>query len=177
MTVADRPRRRDPLLLWLGHYSLPFLWVFVAVAVISGVTHWGFLTWVTSVTTAVLVVTVLASVRHDARLCERCIAATPLDPQAAVQAWRPVLRLYHRRWLSPAVLAVVLTGLLLPAAYRHPPWWAVTANVTAFVLTGLLWTVAQRHRKLYPWCPWCRWEDGGDYEASPDVPAPTVSRG
>lgn len=174
--TGDRPRRRDSLLLWLGHYSLWFLWAFIAVAVASTVSHWGFLAGSAAVLTVILIVAMVAGAWHDLRLCERCIAATPLDPQAAVQRWRPVLRIYHHHRLR------IATGLAAIAAFtafpfvRHAPWWLYSLAITAFVIIGLLNTIQHRHRMLYPWCPWCRWEGGGDEELVPDVPAPTVSR-
>lgn len=176
MTVADRPQRRDPLLLWLGHFSIWFLWAFIAVAITGDVSHWGFLTWPSGGMTIVMITAMVAGVRHDFRLCERCIAATPLDPQAAVQRWRPVLQAYHRYRLRMAIGLAAIAAFIAVALVRHPPWWLPVLAVAAFVIIGLLNTIQHRHRRLYPWCPWCRWEGGGDEELVPDVPAPTVSR-
>lgn len=178
--TGDRGRRRDRLVLWLGHHSLPFLWVYVAVTVVADAWHPGYISAAWGAATVIWFASFLAAARHDARLCGRCMAATPLDPQAAVQRWRPVLRAYHRRRFPVIVMAVFLVTLpagLLLMQHKHGYAYAGYAlNGIAYLAIGLMYTVERRHRLLYPWCPWCHWNDGGDFEASPDVPDPAVSR-
>ena len=43
------------------------------------------------------------------------------------------------------------------------------------IALGFIISVWQ-HRKLQPWCPYCRWDEGGDEEVSPDVPDPAMSK-
>jgi hypothetical protein len=109
---------------------------------------------------------------HLSRLCDRCAAGTPLDPQASVERWIRFLRLDH----------AVGRTLLLALAFLALVWWGERQHTwlsAAVDIMFVLWLVAlstaeYMHRKLYPWCPYCHWDDGGDHEEAPDVPAPVV---
>jgi hypothetical protein len=165
--------------LWLGHYSDPLLWTAIAVSIGDYATrerYWPVLA-AAVVVWAVAVTAQVADVRrHREALCERCIAVVPLDPQAAVARWKGVLRAHHARVAMVAMMATVVAWDGAFAAFRHPPWWAYAVAVLAAVALGVSTLVTWQHRRLYPWCPFCHWDDGGDHEPSPDVPAPSVTR-
>ena len=74
------------------------------------------------------------------------------------------------------MLGGVVAWDILGTLFRHPPAWALALSALGSVALGLTYVVTWQHRRLYPWCPFCRWGDGGAEEVSPDVPAPAVSR-
>lgn len=100
MTAAvGGPRRENRLLMLVGHYSWAFLVILVALTMAAVATNRDirWLNLVTSVAWGTWWVTLLLADKryHAPRLCERCIAATPLDPQASVDRWLRFLRLEH----------------------------------------------------------------------------------
>jgi hypothetical protein len=176
--VQDKPGRGDNrALMWLGHYSI-YLMVAALAAQVGAIASGGLI--LPGVISALLWLTWLASIAadggyHQSRLCERCIAATPLDPQVAVNRWRPALRWAHR----PGRKFLVLLGAVIAMnwiVYLHLAWWVWILIALAVAGYASFFVSEYQHRKLYPWCPYCRWDDGGDEEVSPDVPAPTVSK-
>jgi hypothetical protein len=109
---------------------------------------------------------------HNRRLCERCIAALPLDASTVAHryAWRfRVAHLFENRVLAVGYLGVVLGSSLL---YTHPvgryAWAAVQATLVYLLL------VYMTHQRLQPWCPRCR--DGGEELAAPTAPSPVTSQ-
>lgn len=179
VSVQDRPEnRRTRLLMWLGHYSDVMIWGFIA-AVILGDATGNSIGWIEDTGAVVCgfwVLTKLADSRvHMERLCERCAAATPLDCQAAVRRWKRALWWRHQRKAQLAVFIVMAAIFLLDAiAGKHV--WVYAVHAFGFLVLGLTTIPAWQHRRLQPWCPYCRWDDGGDEEVAPDVPAPAVSR-
>ncbi len=165
--------------MWLGHYSTAFLLAATAASVADdaagqpgGLADWAldalWLAWIAALMTDMG--------RHREHLCERCIAATPLDPQATVTRWRRVLRLHHERRAMVALFGGVLAwDLASGALFRHPAAWVLAVNALVAVIVAASYVVTWQHRRLYPWCPFCRWGDGGGREVSPDVPAPAAS--
>lgn len=179
MTAAtDEPRRSNRALMLTGHYSWVFLAVLVPVSlssVFTGQHYWELnLAGALCMTLWFAALFVADKGYHDARLCERCIAATPLNPQASVDRWRRFLRLEHATGTQFGVFMVIF-GLDIFLVWRHS-WLSNVSDVLVLVLLTLMYSGEYIHRRLYPWCPWCHWDDGGDVEVSPDVPAPTVSR-
>jgi hypothetical protein len=176
--AVGEPRRENRLLMLAGHYSWVLLvWLVVLTAAADAANREiGWLNLAASVTWAAWWVMMLLVDKcyHAPRLCERCIAATPLDPQASVDRWLRFLRMEHEpgRWLL-VLLAAFGLALWGDSSFHH---WL--GDVTDFLLMAVLVTVYTAeyvHRRFYPWCPFCHWEDGGDHEDAPDVPAPTVS--
>jgi hypothetical protein len=183
MTTASESggRRHNSTLMWLGHHSIkimvPAMLIVVAYYLtglynapdpvgwtIAGV--WLF--WYFTMT--------LDERYHEARLCERCVAATPLDPQAAVSRWKPALRATHARNARTAVLILILAWAFGGAYVVSSHSWPYRAGgvLVALILAGIAvadWV----HRKLYPWCPWCNWGGGGEHEEVPD-PDPADSK-
>jgi hypothetical protein len=195
--VLRHTRWLRPALMWAGHYSLWLTIPWIAVAFADdaagrpgwlahlALAAWGIL-WFTLT---------IDSGYHYARLCERCAAATPLDPQAAVDRWRRVLRLDHRRRFVTAIILAAFIWALgvgymlisgvhsvgLPA--HHHNWAYLLQDVPIVLLIACYFVVNRIHRALYPWCPWCRWDGGGDHEGAPDpgpedhgVPLPRAAR-
>ena len=180
MVAQDKPGRGDNrALMWLGHHSVHLMVVAIgsSIAEVATGNTQNVVGVINDLAWIVWTVSLFAGWNyHDSRLCERCVAATPLDTQAAVDRWRPALRWEHRLRWRLAVL-IVSTALLVWTGSFHPePWWGWLAVIPAILGYSSIFISAWQHRRLYPWCPFCRWDDGGDEEVSPDVPAPTVSR-
>jgi hypothetical protein len=163
-----------------GHYSQFFLLAlapFLIAWLVAGVPDSGLIDMAADVAWAAWLVTMLADTfYHQNRLCERCIRVTPLDPQAAVDRWRPALRAVHSPRLGIASVAVfaafALGSALVPS---HSLEKRLIALPVLAVIAG--WFTAQyKHRRLQPWCPWCHWDDGGDEELVPDNPAPVLEK-
>jgi hypothetical protein len=161
-------------LMWTGHYALWMTIPYIVLTVISDTTgqpDWEL--WAAVPAIMLFYGSVLIdSQYHHARLCDRCFAAAPLDPQAAVDRWRPVLRTYHRRGVVLVFLAAafgwsILSALLVTGAY-HTAWAYLLHDLPVIVIVTSYWAMSRKHRDLYPWCPWCHWRDGGDEEKAPD---------
>jgi hypothetical protein len=111
---------------------------------------------------------VLAVMKHERELCERCINRVPLDPGKAVAKNRLVLRMCHRaKWALGTMIALLLVSYCLPES-----WWesslASTLSMTAAITMVFS---ANRHNVLQPWCPFCHRGDGGSESA--EVPDPS----
>jgi hypothetical protein len=178
---------RVPVLL-LGHYSAVALWA--AVIALLGLDAAVGSPALSTVLETVLVVSLLVwqvayvcdSRYHQEQLCERCATASPLgDPQTAASRWRLVLRAYHSRAMALTVQAAVPAGAVLLLAFRAagirtegtPLGYA--ASTAILVVLGAAALAVWQHRRLCPWCPFCYWDDDGEHEVSPDVPAPAAS--
>jgi hypothetical protein len=174
IAVPERPA------MWLGHYSTLLLLAAVAASVANDATgqRQQVVEWVSVAAWICWIAALMADWGvHQERLCERCIAASPLDPQAAVDRWRRVLRVHHARTATVITMgAVVAWDFIAGALLRHPPAWALAVSALAVAALGASSAVTWQPRRLYPWCPFCRWDEGGAQEVSPDVPAPAASR-
>lgn len=179
MVTQDKPGRGDSrVLMWLGHYSVYLMLVALAAALFAEATGTRILPdLVSDLAWIAWMVSVFADwYYHESRLCERCIAATPLDTQAAVDRWRPVLWWNHQPgWRFTTLGASVAVSLWI-AGQAHLAWWAWVLVVAGLSSYGFFFLSSLLHRRLYPWCPYCRWDDGGDEEVPPDVPAPEMSK-
>lgn len=127
--------------------------------------------------------------KHERTLCTRCAEITPLDPQQATHRHRRAL-LAHHGWVSdnetavrPLLRAAIINtlgllivlgalGVMVASLWLSIPRW-LTVVLSVVVVTGsLTWPyIAEIHRRLYPWCPYCKdddgWDDHGDHEPSP----------
>lgn len=163
---------------WLGHYSVLLLWVAVAAGVannttglrIAAVSTMASVAWI-----AWIVAWAADYGYHQSHLCERCVAASPLNPQAVAARRKGILRAHHARKAQLAVLAFVVAWMVADPLMRHPAAWTYVLNALVLVALGVNGAVTWQHRRLYPWCPFCRWGDGGSHEVSPDIPAPAAS--
>lgn len=173
------PRPSNRALMLVGHYSWVFMVALVATnlaEVCTGHRYWGL-----NLAGDLLMASWFSALwlvdrrYHEARLCERCIAATPLNPQASVDRWRRFLRLEHSTGAQTAVFLGIL-ALDVWLVLRHSRLSSFS-DLLVVSLVALMYGAEYIHRRLYPWCPWCDdWGDGGDHEVSPDVPDPAVSR-
>jgi hypothetical protein len=176
MTTTSPRRDPGPLIMWLGHYQPVLIACCLPVLYAGTLSGNPPLQWAGAAVCVPYMGAMFASVIHDSRLCERCAAATPLDPQAAVARWRPALWGFHR--LGVPVLVVALAVWVVGGLVHGRPWWEWPVYAVVLASIGVsVWATA-KHRDLYPWCPWCRWRDGGDEEEAPDpAPAPEVHVG
>lgn len=165
--------------MWLGHNSRV---LFASAAVLfiaqdaAGTAAPSWVNWTSNAVSAVVLYSLYAEFSvHNRQLCERCIAASPLDPQAAVRRWKAALRAAHARALQWGIVAGWTVKIVLGFALGHDTWLFAADAVlcAACAVTALSYWL---HRRLYPWCPFCRWDEGGGHEVSPDVPAPAVTR-
>jgi hypothetical protein len=166
-----------PWMMFLGHYMAYAYGTAVAVEIAwdaAGEPQRGAFYWITQVFWLVALATFAAEfMQHREHLCERCAAATPLDPQKQVVRWKTLLRLTHVKnlfwiWLGIIAVQVAVTHAVPPG----PLPYAVDAAVS--FLIGVLITAVWVHNRLQPWCPYCRWGKGGEHEEVPD-PDPAVA--
>ena len=181
MSAASRAVRAvisERAAMWLGHYSTLFLLAAVAASVAddaagqpNGPVDWAMdAFWL-----AAIAAFMIDLGRHRERLCERCVAASPLDPQAPVDRWRPVLRLHHDRRAMLVVFGAILAWDFVSAGlFKHPPSWVLAVDALVAVVIGASYAITWQHRRLYPWCPFCRWDEGGEHEVSPKIPTPAA---
>ena len=182
MNITDPGGRRyNPALMWLGHHSIKLM--AAALLIVTAYYLTGLYNgpdpvgWAMAGVWLFWYFTMILDERyHTARLCERCVAATPLDPQAAVSRWRPALRVKHARKAEAAGLILVVVwsfgGPLVVSSHSWP--YRAGGVLVALILAGVAGT-GWVHRKLYPWCPWCNWGGGGEHEEAPD-PDPADSK-
>jgi len=109
---------------------------------------------------------------HNRHLCERCIAALPLD--AATVASRYAVRFRVAHLFESRLFAACYVGTLAVAAflYGHPVGRFVWAAAEASLVYLLL--VYVTHQRLQPWCPYCR--NGGEEQHAPTPPNPVSTR-
>ena len=117
--VLRHTRWIPPALMWAGHY---FLWLSLPFAALilagDGTGRPGWLGVLAAAGWFVWFAAVFTDIRYHApRLCERCMGATPLDPQAAVERWRPALRANHSRWI---LLGLLIVNLFWTHRHRKP---------------------------------------------------------
>jgi hypothetical protein len=180
VTVAEEPRREHRLLKLIGHYGYLGLAVLVVTSVADNATahHIRPLGWAASVSWGLWAAGMMLDARfHRSHLCERCVAETPLDWQRAVDRWDRALWLHHAAgWQVLVLLPLGGTYFWVMFTQRPGPLIYVLGGVLIVVI-GIISGVDYKHRRLYPWCPYCHWGDGGDPEPSPEPePAPAVSR-
>jgi hypothetical protein len=117
--------------------------------------------------------------QHDSRLCEHCVAAMPINPTEAASRYRSRLAVAHlgsdRKAVAAYLLVLVGSSVFLlggsPTLSLVGPylWSAVQATMIYLVLCHTT------HRRLQPWCPQCRGDDG-DHASDRDA-TPSGSRG
>jgi hypothetical protein len=160
----------------LGHY-MPW---FYTVSTLSGVA-WdlagqpgGWLSGLSDGLSYVSLASILAWLaQHMNFLCERCAAATPLDPEKAVRRRRLMLRLTHLDWFFWILIGIIVAQVA--GDHFIPKGPARYAYDAAFLLVVLVFCASTwAHQRLQPWCPWCRWGRGGEHEAVPD-PDPAMA--
>jgi hypothetical protein len=108
---------------------------------------------------------------HNRRLCERCIAAVPLDASRVAARYGLRFRVAHL-FERPALAIAYLAALIGSAALATHPigryaWAAAQASL------GYLLFAYVTHQRLQPWCPQCR--GGGPELTAPTRPNPVSS--
>jgi hypothetical protein len=120
------------------------------------------------------VLAVFAQRSHERRLCERCAAATPLNPDVAVVRHDLALRVSHYTTTSAYFLGWLVLAIITTAAtVTSSSAWGVALLVPLYLLWAVEVAALQRHRSLQPWCPYCRRGGGGD-ENAPETPTSTL---
>lgn len=170
---------REDTAMWLGHNTYLIYLGAAAVFItndVMGQPQYSAMSWATSLAALVFLTSLFAQFTvHGRRLCERCAASAPLDPQRSVDRWRLSLRLAHSMRLTYALTAVLAAKILLEQVFR-PALWLFSLDEATTTVLGVFAVSWWAHGRLQAWCPWCRWGGGGDHEESPQVPDPAVSR-
>ena len=175
MPTLSKDRPEHPKMMWLGHYKDWFTGLY-ALGMITAATVRD-QAYTVPLATAVIFIWLVAWYSdgriHKNNLCERCIAASPLDPQKQVDKWKPALWASHSPWILTLPLIGVVAIFIKSSSYSLP-WIAL--HVFGMILIFLTTIPERAHRKLYPWCPYCHWGDGGDEEIVPDVPVSPLEK-
>lgn len=165
------------VVLWLGHFQVYFLAVSFCLTSVS--LFFPAAAWLSDLSLAAVIAWIAAYIAddfvHRRRLCERCIAGSPDDPQAAVRRWKPLLCIWHHHGLR-FLLFAVLVGCLYGSSvlrFPHPAVIAFNLCLLGWICCGYL--SSSQHLRLGPWCPWCRWGEGGAEEMSPALPQTPLS--
>lgn len=177
----------------LGHYANRWsvyltilMWTYIASSwwLPEQVTTQGPLRWAVFVLVLIYVVGFTCQVvLHERHLCLRDLDDAPLlDPQAAVDQHRRALRIHHnrRQYLVALITGVLPLAILLVMTGQASYPVGVKLALTALAAIGVaancyVGYIQATHRRLQPWCPWCRRNDGGDPVVSPTPdPAGTV---
>jgi hypothetical protein len=179
---------------WFGHNSWKFFILLFVVNAIPVRWYQPVSVYTSTVLTLFMLLLFVASNHHDRHICERCIAAWPLDPQKEVEkhdlafrqihAFENVMPKFNHRsikwgkWVVALVFAAVYVGITVLIDWLLPAWgrdvWRAIINLG--VLPWLFWVLYQHHR-LQAWCPYCRRGGRGDHSFNPDpVPSPSKTK-
>jgi len=112
-------------------------------------------------------------VAHNRRLCERCIAALPLDASLVASRYRVrfrVAHLFESKLFALGYLAVVAGS----SFFYDNPVGKYPAAVVEASLAYLLFAYVT-HQRLQPWCPHCK--HGGEEQITPVTPTPVTVGG
>jgi hypothetical protein len=178
MREDPMPGEERPAVMWAGHYSLAILVVVIGGLIAlsaAGRVHGWRLDVTTVLTMAWLFILLVADPHHDRRLCERCAAATPLDPESAARHWHPAFIVAHSKIIKYIPMIFIVGLIAFTWHVKGQPLWEYVANSVGLFLSFLVYMSSWQHTRLQPWCPFCNWGHGGEHEEVPDVPAPTVS--
>lgn len=159
----------------VGHYAPWILAGVVGALVVTTVlpAAWAMLPWPVPLALIPLALYVgISIIVHNRQLCERCVAALPLDASATAGRYGRrfrVAHLFQDRLFAVCYLLVVAASFVL---YADP----VGRYATALVESSLVYLlfVYVTHQRLQPWCPYCR--QGGDERDAPIVPDPVSIR-
>lgn len=141
--------------------------------------------WLDIIASVILTLAFLAASFHQnlARICVRCMERVPADAPVRAQRQRWALWVEHfigRRiviWLALWIGIILFVGIgrhvLYPGIASGDPRdnWLLAPNDVFFAV--YVYAMVMHHR-LSPWCPYCKWGDGGDHEPSP-TPTPDPS--
>lgn len=168
-----REGRLHRVFMWAGHYHERIILAAIALAIADDLSGRPA---ILAAAVAVMFVAWFAAFlfgaqRHDRSLCERCISEAPtLNPQGAVERWKRMLWAFHQKRANIILLGIVLAWIIGSTQFRHEPLWARGLDAAGMVVLGYSYVRDRVHRRLYPWCPYCHWGDGGDEEVAPVAP-------
>lgn len=114
----------------------------------------------------------LSILAHNRSLCERCIAALPLDATATAARYArrfTVAHLFENRLLAVGYLAGIVGTSLLSSDPVGRYVWATAEASLVYLLV-----VYVTHQRLQPWCPRCG--HGGEERSAPVTPSPVSSQ-
>ncbi len=115
--------------------------------------------------------------KHDRSLCERCMAAMPLNPSETAARCRRRFVVVHlgsdQRALAAYMLVLVASNLFLlipgPGLVQTLGGYAWASVQVTLIYLVVCYTT---HRRLQPWCPECEGGGPGDDERMSN-PAPS----
>jgi len=166
-------------LKWLGHYGGLSFVVMIAITVTNlaaGDPSGGPLAWATNVIVIAWFIVFMLHDRWHRGLCERCIRSAPLDPEKTCTRWIFALRWHHlNRPLKIGILIAFVIAMALLGHFGGRTFWAHAAETALLLPLSLVYLAEFEHTRLRPWCPFCRWDEGGDAEVVPGPVQPAVS--
>lgn len=160
-------RRTSRLADVVGHHASRVLMACIVAAVVVGLRPLpGALSFTVPVALFGLVIASFLLMRqHDRGLCERCMAAMPLDAPRQAERYRRRFWMAHTgsepRFLIPYLIVLIGSNFATSPAGRIG--WAVIQLTMVYLVLS-----QTTHRKLQPWCPWC--SDGGGGDEVKDTP-------
>lgn len=147
-------------------HALP--WV-LGVAIPLRVAAWfGLLTWLDLAAATVLLVCMVATLRHQraAQLCLRCMEEVHVDAPVRAERRRALLWFTHFMASGVGIAAYLATfGVAAVGTAFGVPLAKVPLDLMMFATLYSTWV----HHRLRPWCPYCRnWDEDGEPEPAPD---------
>lgn len=109
---------------------------------------------------------------HFTYLCVECMQKVPEDAGVRAQSHLGRLRAYHLtkgKGMTFLALALVI-ALIIPAGFSL---WHSTMLMLLYILMAVENFLSAFHRPLVMYCPWCKWDGGGEHEHAP-TPIPTM---
>jgi hypothetical protein len=158
----------------VGHYA-PWLLTVLVGALITATLVPAAVAWTPwqalLLAEAAVVLVALAMFAHNRRLCDRCLAAVPLDaPEVASKyGFRfRIAHLFERKLYAFGYLGLVVgSGVFSTHPIAKYGWAAVQASLVYLLLVYIT------HQRLQPWCPMCK--HGGEEISAPTRPTPVSS--
>jgi hypothetical protein len=154
----------------LGHHANVAIALAIGASIPLGFFGGDVAGYISGVLTEIMLVAFVLYFRHDAGLCERCVASMPLNAPDRVKQprARTMLRVRH----APLrVLLVVFVAAEVLFLWPLHGWHRGAAGALGDVILATYWVSLYVHRKVEPWCPWCHpRDDEGDEEFVPDGP-------
>lgn len=132
--------------------------------------------------TVVFAAVVVAYRHYHGPLCEQCVAAMPLDPQARADRVKALLRFAHavadggylRRIVYGILASLYVLAAWVPVLLDVPFAVEVTTYEVFTLYVLVMYVSIYLHNRFQLWCPYCRHGGGDDrkHNAPPAVPQP-----
>jgi hypothetical protein len=150
----------------IGHYGARAIPIYLigSVAVDIAAPRLAGSTALSTATSLALLASVMCNFAyHERQLCERCMAAMPLDGPERADRYDRTLRTVHKVWSHTKRTLLIMLGMALltffggrlldMSQYER----TVAFGLLVCVPIALFLLAVDRHDKLRPWCPYCRW--------------------